>query len=116
MTGSFTDFPQKAVPIDRQPLLRARDLVKQGLPTMVLSRLVAAGKLERVVRGVVIGNSPTFLRPQAIRCKGERSGLPIFPSSLRGLYTLSKGSIFFGQAHTSSEGLSTFSPCRMAKA
>ncbi|WP_269435310.1 type IV toxin-antitoxin system AbiEi family antitoxin domain-containing protein [Burkholderia sp. ABCPW 14] len=54
------------MPIDRQPLLRARDLVKQGLPTMVLRRLVAAGKLERVVRGVVIGNSPAFLRPQRI--------------------------------------------------
>lgn len=37
---------------ERQPLLRARDLVKQGLPTMVLSRLVATGKLERVARGV----------------------------------------------------------------
>jgi predicted transcriptional regulator of viral defense system len=36
----------------RQPLLRARDLAEQGLPTVVLSRLVAAGKLERVARGV----------------------------------------------------------------
>ncbi|MDP9964394.1 putative transcriptional regulator of viral defense system [Variovorax paradoxus] len=36
----------------RQPLLRARDLARQGLPTAVLSRLVAAGKLERVARGV----------------------------------------------------------------
>lgn len=35
-----------------QPLLRARDLAANGLPTMVLSRLVAAGKLERVARGV----------------------------------------------------------------
>ena len=35
-----------------QPLLRARDLAAHGLPTMVLSRLVAAGKLERVARGV----------------------------------------------------------------
>ena len=33
-------------------LLRARDLVLQKLPTIVLSRLVAAGKLERVARGV----------------------------------------------------------------
>jgi len=37
---------------ERQPLLRARDLAKRGLPTMVLSRLVAAGKLERIARGV----------------------------------------------------------------
>ena len=33
-------------------LLRARDLAQQALPTVVLSRLVAAGKLERVARGV----------------------------------------------------------------
>ena len=32
--------------------LRARDLAAQGLPTVVLSRLVAAGKLERMARGV----------------------------------------------------------------
>ncbi|MDP3138898.1 MAG: AbiEi antitoxin N-terminal domain-containing protein, partial [Burkholderiaceae bacterium] len=36
----------------RQPLLRARDLAEHGLPTVVLSRLVAAGKLERVARGI----------------------------------------------------------------
>jgi predicted transcriptional regulator of viral defense system len=35
-----------------QSLLRARDLAAHGLPTMVLSRLVAAGKLQRVARGV----------------------------------------------------------------
>ncbi len=33
-------------------LLRARDLLEQGLPTMALTRLVSAGKLERVARGV----------------------------------------------------------------
>ncbi|MBD2222762.1 type IV toxin-antitoxin system AbiEi family antitoxin domain-containing protein [Calothrix sp. FACHB-1219] len=37
---------------ERQPLLRARDLAEQGLPTIVLSRLVSVGKLERVARGV----------------------------------------------------------------
>lgn len=37
---------------NKHPLLRARDLTEQGLPTVVLSRLVAAGKLERVARGV----------------------------------------------------------------
>jgi predicted transcriptional regulator of viral defense system len=36
----------------RHPLLRARDLAAQALPTVVLSRMVAAGKLERVARGV----------------------------------------------------------------
>lgn len=37
---------------ERQPLLRARDLTAQSLPTAMLSRLVAAGKLERVARGI----------------------------------------------------------------
>ena len=36
----------------KQTLLRARDLAEHGLPTMSLSRLVAAGKLQRVTRGV----------------------------------------------------------------
>ena len=36
----------------RRPLLRARDLAQEAVPTIVLSRLVAAGKLERVARGV----------------------------------------------------------------
>lgn len=37
---------------EQRPLLRARDLVAIGLPTMALSRLVAAGRLERVARGL----------------------------------------------------------------
>lgn len=37
---------------EQHPLLRARDLAKLGLPTIVLSRLVQAGKLERVARGI----------------------------------------------------------------
>ena len=36
----------------RRPLLRARDLTERALPTVVLSRLVASGRLERVARGV----------------------------------------------------------------
>jgi predicted transcriptional regulator of viral defense system len=36
----------------QHPLMRARDLTEHALPTMVLSRLVQAGKLERVARGV----------------------------------------------------------------
>lgn len=35
-----------------RPLLRARDLAETAIPTVLLSRLVAAGKLERVSRGV----------------------------------------------------------------
>jgi predicted transcriptional regulator of viral defense system len=37
---------------ERQQLLRARDLAEHALPTIVLSRLVAAGRLERVARGI----------------------------------------------------------------
>lgn len=37
---------------ERQPLLRARDLAAKGVPTVALSRLVSAGKLERIARGV----------------------------------------------------------------
>jgi predicted transcriptional regulator of viral defense system len=33
-------------------LLRARDLLEQGIPTVALTRLVSAGKLERIARGV----------------------------------------------------------------
>lgn len=36
----------------QHPLLRARDLTAAELPTVVLSRLVAVGKLERVARGL----------------------------------------------------------------
>jgi predicted transcriptional regulator of viral defense system len=35
-----------------RPLLRARDLAERSLPTVALTRLVAAGRLERVARGV----------------------------------------------------------------
>ena len=36
----------------KHPLLRARDLAREGLPTIALTRLVSAGKLERVGRGI----------------------------------------------------------------
>jgi predicted transcriptional regulator of viral defense system len=36
----------------QRQLLRARDLQEQGLPTITLTRLVSAGKLERIARGV----------------------------------------------------------------
>lgn len=35
-----------------RPLLRARDVVAHGLPTMTLTRLVKAGQLQRVAHGV----------------------------------------------------------------
>ena len=36
----------------QRQLLGARDLLDHGLPTIILTRLVAAGKLERIARGV----------------------------------------------------------------
>ena len=38
--------------VKQRPLLRARDLAEYALPTIVLSRLVLKGQLERVARGV----------------------------------------------------------------
>ena len=38
--------------VRKRTLLRARDLAHQGLPTITLTRLVQAGKLERVARGL----------------------------------------------------------------
>ena len=54
MKSHFNSLHAQAVlALARQhPLLRARDLAEHQLPTVVLSRLVAAGKLERVARGV----------------------------------------------------------------
>lgn len=46
-------YEQQLIALARkQPLLRARDLAAHGLPTMTLSRLATAGKLQRVARGV----------------------------------------------------------------
>ena len=38
--------------VRKRKLLRARDLAEQGLPTITLTRLVEAGKLDRVARGL----------------------------------------------------------------
>ena len=51
--GSHSTLEQSVLALaGRRPLLRARDLAEQGLPTVILSRLVSAGKLERIARGV----------------------------------------------------------------
>jgi len=51
--GSNSRFVQTALALaQRRPLLRARDLAQQGVPTAVLSRLVSAGRLERIARGI----------------------------------------------------------------
>lgn len=43
---------RRALQLAGKGLLRARDARKRGVPTVVLTRLVAAGRLERVGRGV----------------------------------------------------------------
>ncbi len=53
LPGQHSTLEQAVLALaERQPLLRARDLTAQSLPTAMLSRLVAAGKLERVARGI----------------------------------------------------------------
>jgi predicted transcriptional regulator of viral defense system len=53
MTGQPRTHEQALLMLAKQfPLIRARDLAGQSIPTAVLGRLVSAGKLERVGRGV----------------------------------------------------------------
>jgi predicted transcriptional regulator of viral defense system len=54
MVGALASTHQQAVLAlaKTRPLLRAADLAEHALPTITLTRLVAAGKLERVARGV----------------------------------------------------------------
>ena len=70
---------------ERQPLLRARDLTAQALPTVVLSRLVAAGKLERVARGVysLPGRALSEHRSLAEVALRAPRGVVCLPSALR---------------------------------
>jgi predicted transcriptional regulator of viral defense system len=50
---SDSTYEQAVLALARQrPLLRARDLAERSVPTVVLSRMVIAGKLERLARGV----------------------------------------------------------------
>jgi predicted transcriptional regulator of viral defense system len=52
-SGTPSNYDQTVLALAKQrPLLRARELAEHALPTIVLSRLVLAGKLERVARGV----------------------------------------------------------------
>ena len=48
-----TPYEQEVLELARsRPLLRAGDLTERGIPTVVLTRLVAANRLERVARGL----------------------------------------------------------------
>ena len=52
-TAPATTHEQQVLRLARaHNLLRARDLAQYGLPTIALTRLVQAGKLERVARGL----------------------------------------------------------------
>ena len=51
--ATATTHEQQVLRLARtRTLLRARDLTQRGLPTIALTRLVQAGKLERVARGL----------------------------------------------------------------
>jgi predicted transcriptional regulator of viral defense system len=53
VAASATSHEQQVLRLARtQTLLRARDVTRHGLPTITLTRLVQAGKLERVARGL----------------------------------------------------------------
>ena len=53
VAATGTTHAQQVLRLARaRTLLRARDLTQQGLPTIALTRLVLAGKLERVARGL----------------------------------------------------------------
>ena len=53
VAATATTHEQQVLRLARaRTLLRARDLAQQGLPTIALTRLVQAGKLERVARGL----------------------------------------------------------------
>lgn len=52
-TPTTTTHEQQVLRLARtRTLLRARDVTQHGLPTIVLTRLAQAGKLERVARGL----------------------------------------------------------------
>jgi predicted transcriptional regulator of viral defense system len=53
VAATATTHEQQVLRLARaRTLLRARDVTQQGLPTIALTRLVQAGKLERVARGL----------------------------------------------------------------
>ena len=53
VAASATTHEQQVLRLARaRTLLRSRDVTQQGLPTIALTRLVQAGKLERVARGL----------------------------------------------------------------
>ena len=68
-----------------RPLLRARDLAEHALPTVALTRLVAAGKLERVARGVysLPGRRLSEHRSLAEACLRVPQGVVCLLSALR---------------------------------
>lgn len=67
----------------KRTLLRARDLTKHGLPTVTLTRLVQAGKLERAGRGLYslpdapISTYAQWLGVQVVDAEGTAVGQPI---------------------------------------
>jgi predicted transcriptional regulator of viral defense system len=69
----------------KRKLLRARDVAAQGLPTITLTRLVQAGKLERVARGLYAlpGSAPSEHRSLAEVAARVPKGVICLLSALR---------------------------------
>ncbi|UPG90837.1 AbiEi antitoxin N-terminal domain-containing protein [Luteibacter aegosomaticola] len=66
-------------------VIRARDIAARGIPTVVLSRMVAAGQLERVSRGLYThpGTSPSEHRSLAEVAARIPSGVVCLLTALR---------------------------------
>jgi predicted transcriptional regulator of viral defense system len=87
----------------RQALLRARDLAQQEIPTVVLSRLVAAGMLERVSRGVYALPGAPFGEHRSLAEVALRvpKGVVCLLSALRvhGIGTQAPGEVWLAISH-----------------
>jgi len=66
-------------------VLRPRDLAAQGIPRVYLSRLLAAGKLQRIARGLYVlpGGNVSEHRSLAEACKRVPKGVVCLLSALR---------------------------------
>jgi len=85
-TSSAATQEQQVLRLARaRKLLRARDVTQHGLPTIALTRLVEAGKLERVARGLygLTGGKTSEHRSLAEVCARVPRGVVCLLSALR---------------------------------
>jgi len=85
MTTQTTQNDKVLALVRRAGVLRPRDLVPYGIPRTCLSRLVAAGKLQRIGRGLYVlpDNDVTEYHSLAEACKRVPKGVVCLLSALR---------------------------------